>query len=404
MTSAWIALMWLHSHMVFSVVTDTPAASIQSPVPVMSNIGQVADRDIPDLFHRMTGKPNKVRVDAKGFHPSVVPAFGYTMSTGLAALVSANISIPSVSGKYSTILTSLAYTQKKQTILPFQASWWSDDGRLLLTTDLRFMNYPSTTFGLGSRSLASAGDTINFNYLKLHGTLLARIKGDFYAGAGFYYDRFWNIRETGQPAGTLTSMQKYGFSPTSTSAGPVIRMMYDSRKNPVDPAQGWFINLTARSNLRQTGSDSTWNSITLEARRYLRFPARSRNTLAIWTYNVMTVSGRPPYLMLPSTGWDDFYNTGRGYIQGRYRGRNMNYLEMEYRFRLTRDGLLGAVLFGNLQSFIKDPTHAPRTIIPGAGTGIRIRLNKYSGANLCIDYGWGIDGQRGVSVNLGEVF
>ena len=41
---------------------------------------------------------------------------------------------------------------------------------------------------------------------------------------------------------------------------------------------------------------------------------------------------------------------------------------------------------------------------PAAGAGIRFKLNKFSGANLCIDYGIGIEGSHGVAVNLGEVF
>jgi len=326
------------------------------------------------------------------------------MSTGLAAVLSANLTFPSASGKYSSILTSIAYTQKKQTILPFQASIWTGKDRYLIVVDLRFMNYPSTTFGLGSRAPLSAGDTLDFNYLKLHGTLMRKITGDLYAGMGFYYDRFWNIRETGVPSGMTSSLQKYGFASNSTSSGPVLRAIYDTRKNPIAPVQGWYINLLARSNLRLTGSDTNWHSLSVEARKYFRLPVSSANTLAFWSYNVFTLAGKPPYLMLPSTGWDDFYNTGRGYIQGRYRGRNMTYFETEYRFRVSRNGMFGGVVFGNLQAFSKDPTRQLRTIIPGFGTGIRLRINKYSGANLCVDYGFGLDGQRGISVNLGEVF
>jgi hypothetical protein len=108
--------------------------------------------------------------------------------------------------------------------------------------------------------------------------------------------------------------------------------------------------------------------------------------------------------LLPSTGWDDFYNTGRGYIQGRYRGRNMVYLESEYRFGITKNGLLGGVVFANAESFSKVLSKQLDLIAPAYGAGLRIKLNKFSGANLCIDYGFGIEGSKGISVNLGEVF
>jgi hypothetical protein len=36
--------------------------------------------------------------------------------------------------------------------------------------------------------------------------------------------------------------------------------------------------------------------------------------------------------------------------------------------------------------------------------GLRIKFNKHSKANLCIDYAWGQDGSKGFFVNMGEVF
>jgi hypothetical protein len=109
-------------------------------------------------------------------------------------------------------------------------------------------------------------------------------------------------------------------------------------------------------------------------------------------------------LLLPSTGWDDPFNTGRGYIQGRYRGRNMFYLEAEYRFDILRNGFLGGVVFANAQSFSNVTYSELTTIAPGWGGGLRIKLNKESGSNLCIDYGFGLNGSRGFFVNLNEVF
>jgi hypothetical protein len=43
-------------------------------------------------------------------------------------------------------------------------------------------------------------------------------------------------------------------------------------------------------------------------------------------------------------------------------------------------------------------------IAPGYGVGLRIKINKFSGANVCIDYGFGNDNSRGIAINLGEVF
>jgi hypothetical protein len=142
----------------------------------------------------------------------------------------------------------------------------------------------------------------------------------------------------------------------------------------------------------------------IDVRRYLTFPAHSKNTLSLWSFNWLTLGGTAPYLLMPSTGWDDQYNTGRGYIQGRFRGNNMFYFESEYRFNISRNGFLGGVIFGNLQYFTPEISQQFQVLSPGYGGGLRLKLNKHSGANLCIDYGFGKDGSRGFFVNLGEVF
>lgn len=82
----------------------------------------------------------------------------------------------------------------------------------------------------------------------------------------------------------------------------------------------------------------------------------------------------------------------------------MNYFETEYRFKVTRNGLLGMVVFANAQSYKQQLTSGPQVVAVAAGAGLRLKLNKFSGANLCIDYGIGQNGSRGFFVNLGEVF
>ena len=108
--------------------------------------------------------------------------------------------------------------------------------------------------------------------------------------------------------------------------------------------------------------------------------------------------------MLPNTGSDPYSNTGRGYIQGRFRGSDMVYIEGEYRFSLTPNGLIGGVVFANAESFTEPTNNQFQVVAPGWGGGIRVKLNKYSRTNLAIDYGFGLGGSQGLFVNLGEVF
>ncbi|HCL82752.1 MAG TPA: hypothetical protein DIC22_02200, partial [Chitinophagaceae bacterium] len=176
------------------------------------------------------------------------------------------------------------------------------------------------------------------------------------------------------------------------------------RRNPINPEKGVYANILFQPKFMFMGSDASWQSLLLEFRTYLKFPSESNNILALWSYNWFTLGGTPPYLLLPSTGWDEYINTGRGYIQGRFRSLNMIYQEAEYRFGISRNRLFGGVVFLNAETFSDMATGRYEVIAPGAGLGIRIMLNKFSRTNIAIDYGWGTQGSQGFSVNLGEVF
>jgi hypothetical protein len=58
-----------------------------------------------------------------------------------------------------------------------------------------------------------------------------------------------------------------------------------------------------------------------DARYYLRLSKnRPRHVLAFWSWGNILLTGEVPYLALPSIGWDTYNRSGRGFIQGRYRG------------------------------------------------------------------------------------
>lgn len=383
------------------------STKLKTPHPTYQ---QIDIKDVIASFKKNRDLKERILATTKKFQLAVVPAVGYTQQTGFAALLSANIGfynnvVMGNKDKISSISTSFTYSQYNQIILPLQADIWTKNNKYNIIVDWRYLEYPSETFGLGGKSKINDGYTIDFNYIKFHQTALKKLTNNFYLGLGYYYDHFWNIKQINPPTSRPTEFQKYGLTNTVTSSGIALRALYDSRLNQLNPMNGFFGNIVYRPNLKLLGSDETWSSLLLEFRKYVKV-GNKKNVIAFWSYNWLTLGGKPPYLLLPSTGWDDFYNTGRGYIQGRYRGKHMIYLETEYRFGIMRNGLIGGVFFVNAESFPKQlgDFAQPSTIAPGIGTGIRIKLNKITGTNLCIDYGFGLEGSRGIAVNLAEVF
>jgi hypothetical protein len=135
---------------------------------------------------------------------------------------------------------------------------------------------------------------------------------------------------------------------------------------------------------------------------YPRLPSRSNNVLAFWLYSWLTF-GKGPYHNLPATGWDTYGRGARGYLQGRIRAANQIYLESEYRFGLTRDGLLGGVVFLN-GTASAGPAETFGSLDTGGGLGIRIKFNKDSRTNLALDRAWGRAGSGGWFMGMSEVF
>jgi outer membrane protein assembly factor BamA len=404
-------MMWFRLRIISLALLLPFCISAQTPwkdVPVDSL------KDLTDIVNQILNKDSrKEKAERKKNHIQigVFPAIGYTLQTGFAAVVSANAVIYKKHRKAkdslslpSTINASISYSQKSQIILPIQAVLYFNNNNTILVSDWRYLKYPTYTYGLGMNTSPQDSTLLSYQYFKFHQSILFQVHPHVFIGAGYALDYFWNIRQVYEEPGSESDFQKYGSGTTSASSGISLNLLRDTRDNPINAHKGSYSNILLIPRFQFLGSYTYWTSLLLEYRTYLRFPASSSNIFALWSYNWLTLSGKPPYLMLPSTGWDKSFNTGRGYIQGRFRSNNMLDAEMEYRVQLTRNGLFGMVVFANFESFSNIDTWEFTGIAPAGGLGLRIKLNKFSRTNIAIDYGWGRQGSKGFFINLGEAF
>lgn len=341
-------------------------------------------------------------------YPALLPAAEYTLLTGLAVDLTGSLAFytgDKPDDNISNIYLASVFTQKKQILVPLQGNIWTKGNKYNIVTDWRYEIFPQNTYGLGTRTLEAEADSVTFDYLRFYSTLLRTVAKDFYVGVGYDVDYFYHVKDVSQHvAGRPTPFQTYGVTARSKSSGPTLSLLYDGRRNEINPEPGWYANIVFRQNFTFLGSDSNWQSLLIDARHYMHFPARSSNTLAFWTYEVFNFNNNTPYFLLPSTASDTYLNMGRGYIGGRYRGNDLLYFEMEYRYGITSNGFLGGVVFVNAQSYTEPVLNRFQAIAPGWGAGIRIKLNKFPRTNICLDYGFGIHGSQGIFANLGEVF
>ena len=367
-------------------------------------------KDLTEVVMKILHKDinaEKTKRKQKAVQIGLFPAIGYTLQTGFAATVSTNAVFyrrdqkTEDSGNASTIRLTVSYSQKSQIIVPLKSTLFFNKNRTILISDWRYLKYPTYTYGLGIYTGPQDSTFLNYQYIKIQSAVLFQVHPHIYIGGGYILDYFWNIQQVYQQP-TKSDFEKYGSGPTSLSSGITLNVRFDTRDNQVNAYRGIYTNIILAPRFKFLGSDINWTSLILDFRTYIRFPGRSSNILALWSYDWFTLSGKPPYLMLPTTAWD--LSTGRGYIQGRFRSNNMLDTEAEYRVQLTRNGLLGMVAFINIQSFSNIDTWQFPAVAPGGGLGFRLKLNKYSRTNVDIDYGWGRQGSRGFFVNLAEVF
>ncbi len=364
-------------------------------------------RDISDVYDALTHKQRVLKTDSITSKPSFsfVPAIGYTLVSKFALVVSGNVAFRTgPQSRISTIIASSSVTQRKQFTLPIQTNIWSKDNKYNFIGDYRFFKYPQSTYGLGSSSNIKNEDPMDYSYIQFYETALRHITGNLYAGVGYIVDDHWNVSESGNYNGLVSDYARYGETVHSIASGFTLNALFDSRDNAINPSKGSFMTLQYRDNLKALGSTTPWSSLIVDVRKYIRFPEGSDNVLALWNYDWLILNGRPAFIDLPSTQWDEASATGRGYIQGRFRGAQMIYLEGEYRYKITSDGLLGGVVFLNGQSLSAAPGTRLQSIQPGFGPGLRIKLNKLTNTNICVDYGFGRQGSNGLFIDVGEIF
>jgi len=386
------------------LTTTTRAQTPAAPLPAQ-DIRDLVGRVVPGL----RPKPADTTAAQPHHGPSLVvlPAVAYTLEARLLATLTASIAFQRPAANLSSLSTTLTYTQNQQLILAFNGPIWTANNRSLWLADYRLLHYPQRTYGLGSNSNADDYIAMDYNLLRIHQTYYHRVgaAGGLYAGAGYFLDSRWNIESIGSNGQQVTAISGYqrGIRGRSTSAGWVVSALRDTRASALRPTAGeTYLFLALRGNMQALGSDQNYRFVQLDTRRYLR-AGRAGNVLAFWLYGDFVVGQAAPYLDLPATGWDTYSVTGRGYIQGRFRGTSLVYGEAEYRFNLTRSRVLGGVVFANGQS-ARNPSTGYGRVAPAGGLGIRLCLNKQVGSYLAVDYGWGIQGSHGVFFNLGEVF
>jgi hypothetical protein len=357
--------------------------------------------------------PNISSNPSNGFLLGVGGAFGWYMG-------------PRATTKVSSAPFTLAVTSKSQLISFLKTNIYTKNNRFFLQGDWRFYLYSQPTYGLGTNAPDTVGlpseinwmgdgmttDSVSFpmkfNYFKFHEIVNFQLTGPFYAGVGYHLDYYYSIKDEKYKAATDSTPEyatphsyysdEHSFNPTQyTLSGLSANLLYDSRDNQINPYKGIYANINYRYNFKFLGSNKDESSLWVEFRTYVGLSKKiPRHLVAFWVFGDFVLSGDMPYLTLPTVGGDQRARSGRGYVNGRFRGNHMVYGEVEYRFPIWPcTHWLGGVVFVNATT-TSNPTRDValfQYVRPGVGFGLRIMVNKYFRTNINIDYAFGYKSQ-----------
>lgn len=365
------------------------------------------------------------------------PFVGYNPALGFLGGITFNPAIflgPVATTPISAFAVGATYTAKQQTMVLVRSNIYTKNAGWLMRGDWRLYLYSQPTYGLGSGltgkdtvpmsintgdvgyAVNNTAEPMRFNYIRFYEAVYKKIAGKVYLGLGFYYDRYYKINDQLLKLDTIPPRltqhfeysQRHGINLEKYSmSGITATCVVDTRDNCIRPTKGMFFDFEMRFNPVFMGSTENSSRLYTEFRKYISLSKKNpAHLIAFWNINSIAVSGTEPYLTLPSIGWDTYNRTGRGYVQGRIRGADFIYGEIEYRFPISPNTrILSGVAFANITTASDDlNTKLFKFFDPAAGVGLRIMLNKNSLSNLTIDYGFGIDGSHGLFLNINETF
>ncbi|WP_082632120.1 BamA/TamA family outer membrane protein [Algoriphagus resistens] len=371
------------------------------------------------------------RINNFGILP--LPAVAYNPANGwmfgVAASTSWFLGNP-VTTHQSNLVFNFLYTTKKQWIISSKSNVFLADDQWNLIGDWRYFITSQPTYGLGSttpndlsfeqidQSAVVVGEQqMDFTLIRFYETILRRIGySKFYLGVGYHLDIHQKIQSYTETPIDFSAEFSHNYYNESvgipineyTLSGISINGIMENRDVAVSPYERNYTMISLKINPEFLGSDKTSSTLLLDYRHYFNLSeSRKRHIIAAWAYGNFLVSGDLPYMNLPSIGWDMFGRSGRGYAQGRFRGENMVYSEVEYRFPLLRNKeLFGGTVFINAASFSSKMTGEKlmEQINPGYGVGLRVMINKEKRTTITADYGFGQKGNSGFYLNINESF
>jgi len=225
------------------------------------------------------------------------------------------------------------------------------------------------------------------------GEAMRNVYKNIFVGPRFQYRRL-SIGIDGPPV--LGGFELPAIDINSTSAALGFHVQRDLRNSTFYPTRGSLLDFTSDFFDPSFGSRRQYQVYKIAYNGFREIAERQ-----VLAYRVMacTANGSVPFYDLCLYGSS---NDLRGYTTGEFQNRRMFATQAEYRMDWRKR--LGFVAFGGLGGVARTwGDFRSDQLLPGAGVGLRFKLDKKNHVNYRIDLGFGREGHT-LSIGIGEAF
>ena len=414
-----LLLFCLFNQLVFAGVKKQPVDSLYKTKDIQDIIRSFFK--IKSYSDTAQSHSNLSLLPSIGYNPSYGLEFGIILSGGKTFGDPANTTFSIFNTNVFVSTNGLASAEFKHNAFSSHNMWNFQGG-------YQFGRTVALDYGLGTGRARQSDDnfvlnglpldnspnvlSIKFTYLKLYEKVYRKLFDDFYAGMGIVIDGYQNIDK---PPKGFARRHSYNTSYSTKNKYPLggywangvlFNMQYNSRDHPNRPYKGIYADVVLRLNSGALGSEHNAVQLKTEFKKYWSLSSTNpEHVLAFWLWGNYLLKGSIPYLELPGTGADAEERGGRPYTIGRFKGTSFYFNELEYRYPITENKLLSGVAFVNMQTGSnQQKINLFEKWNSGEGLGLRLLFNKYTRSNICMDYGVGNYGAKGLFIGLNEVF
>ncbi len=299
------------------------------------------------------------------------------------------------------------YTTLAQIAIEFKWDIFTAGNRWRFRGETFFNRWPDRNYGRGNMANALVEEVDDdeaqvVNYLRFDSdrirfapVILRKVRPGLYLGGQFDFETLYGEKALPDSYRFLNadSTSIIDLPVAGIRSGLGLQVLWDTRDYVLNPLKGTYLEFSTLHNLPAFGSDFTYHSFQVDARKYFRTVAN--HTLALRSMvNLRYSDGPIPLRGLSRVGGRDL---ARGYFKGTYQDDHMVVFQAEYRWPFWRpDNLapfwqlwkrLGIVVFASTaQTFPEGGALDIGDFRTAVGTGLRILFNEDSRVNLRIDY------------------